>query len=30
MSALPDMSASNVTVIGDVMLDRFGQVRLGV
>ncbi len=23
MSALPDMSASNVTVIGDVMLDRF-------
>ena len=23
MSALPDMSANNVTVIGDVMLDRF-------
>ena len=23
MSALPDMSASSVTVIGDVMLDRF-------
>ena len=23
MSALPDMSTGNVTVIGDVMLDRF-------
>ena len=27
--ALPDMTQANVTVIGDVMLDRFGVVPAG-
>ena len=29
MSALPDMTQANVTVIGDVMLDRSGAVPAG-